>query len=604
MATRIDRLRLNGFRGATQPLVLTFDPTCPLTVLYGENGSGKSTIVDAIDFVCNERFGALEDLSGATPRTHVVSLNGSPKNLLVELGSGAARWVGQLAGGKIQVTGAGERPRAFILRRRDIAQVVAATPKSKYEALKAYITAPHIEKCEQALREALRVAARSRDEAQAARNSASATLQQLWAGEGDPQGGSLTQAADRATADQEALSLRIIAASSLIKLWRGVLEAQTQHAAAQAKAVEAAARLQAIDADLHALETQHVGQSGALITLLQDARVLLAEQSSLDRCPLCGQPATLGVLQARIDGQLQTMAALAAQQGAREVDRELASRAATVAEEYARELLDRGGKFYREAEQWPALAPALQRLRMLPKAEHLTDRIARVTQLVAEVRTAMEIIEDQRDADQVRHSALTAFMTAQEAIDANSARLAESIALCDQLQAMLAVVERERKAYVDGILHDIAATVDAFYTRIHPEEGLGGVRLQLKPNVMGSLELDVRFGDAGAVAPVAYYSEGHLETLGLCVFLALSKQAGEAVLVLDDVLTTVDDAHLERIVDLLYDAVHSFPQIILTTHSSGLYTRFAAAQAAGRNVQVVSLQSWSMADGISLVNEH
>ncbi len=439
---------------------------------------------------------------------------------------------------------------------------------------KGYITAPQIEKCEQTLRDALKAAARSRDEVQTAHSNASAALQQFWAAEGGQQGAPGAWTAARIDTELEALSLRIIAASTLVSLWQGVLAAQAQHAQAQANAAEAAARLQDATAALRALEVQHVGQSGALIALLQDARTLLAEQASLDSCPVCGQPTTLAALHTRIDQQLQAMTTVAVQQENREQQRGLAGQAATVAEEYARELLERAGKFYREAEQWPALTPALQRLRTLPKAETLTERLARVARLVAEAAPAMETIQDQRDADQVRYNGLTSIKTALAVSHTNTARLDQSIAVHGQLQAMLAVVEHERKAYVDDVLRSIAATVDAFYARIHPQEPLGDVRLHLKPNVMGSLELDVRFGDAGAVAPVAYYSEGHLDTLGLCVFLALAKQAGDAVVVLDDVLTTVDDAHLARIVELLFDTAREFGQIIVTTHSRMLLRTF------------------------------
>ena len=63
MNKRIDRLSLRGFRGASRPVEIPFDPHAPITLIFGENGTGKSTICDAIDFICNERFGSLQDKS-------------------------------------------------------------------------------------------------------------------------------------------------------------------------------------------------------------------------------------------------------------------------------------------------------------------------------------------------------------------------------------------------------------------------------------------------------------------------------------------------------------------------------------------------------------
>lgn len=69
------------------------------------------------------------------------------------------------------------------------------------------------------------------------------------------------------------------------------------------------------------------------------------------------------------------------------------------------------------------------------------------------------------------------------------------------------------------------------------------------------------------VACSAHDSELHLDTLGLCVYLALAKQSGNALVVLDDVLMSVDDPHLDRAVDLISEEASHFGHVIITTHS-------------------------------------
>lgn len=63
MPKTITKIGLSCFRGASQPFELALDPQKDMTMLFGENGSGKSTILDALDIVCNSNLGALEHIS-------------------------------------------------------------------------------------------------------------------------------------------------------------------------------------------------------------------------------------------------------------------------------------------------------------------------------------------------------------------------------------------------------------------------------------------------------------------------------------------------------------------------------------------------------------
>ncbi len=98
MAPRTEKLTFVQFRGGCQPVTFEFQPNKKFVLIFGENGTGKSSIADAIDFVCNNEFGSLRDRSGTTPRTHVVSLNGQPKDLAVTLQVRRQDLGGQAAG--------------------------------------------------------------------------------------------------------------------------------------------------------------------------------------------------------------------------------------------------------------------------------------------------------------------------------------------------------------------------------------------------------------------------------------------------------------------------------------------------------------------------
>jgi energy-coupling factor transporter ATP-binding protein EcfA2 len=159
MKAKVSKLSLFGFRGATQPVEINFDTTKPVTLVFGENGTGKSTIADALDFVCNRHFGSLEDRSmSAQPKSHVTSLGQDPKKLKVLLAASVGNFTGTLSKDGPVIAPPTGCPDARILRRSNILQLLDAQPKQRFEALKAFITVPGIEKSEESLREAWRTA--------------------------------------------------------------------------------------------------------------------------------------------------------------------------------------------------------------------------------------------------------------------------------------------------------------------------------------------------------------------------------------------------------------------------------------------------------------
>nr|MDP9469555.1 AAA family ATPase [Chloroflexota bacterium] len=82
---RIDRIRIHNFRGASAPFTLGFAKQKPLVVIFGENGTGKTTIVDALDAVGNGSGGSLTTKSSTTLRTHLPTLGKKPSDMVMEV---------------------------------------------------------------------------------------------------------------------------------------------------------------------------------------------------------------------------------------------------------------------------------------------------------------------------------------------------------------------------------------------------------------------------------------------------------------------------------------------------------------------------------------
>lgn len=81
---KLNSLHINAFRGATKPLTLNFSQDKNITLIYAENGNGKSSIADALVCLCTDGTGSLDDKSNKD-YSFLKSLGANNSDLLVEL---------------------------------------------------------------------------------------------------------------------------------------------------------------------------------------------------------------------------------------------------------------------------------------------------------------------------------------------------------------------------------------------------------------------------------------------------------------------------------------------------------------------------------------
>jgi hypothetical protein len=156
-----------------------------------------------------------------------------------------------------------------------------------------------------------------------------------------------------------------------------------------------------------------------------------------------------------------------------------------------------------------------------------------------------------------------------------------------------------RKKTVQKLLDEVAGIANGFYEALHPGESLANSKLSVRPTEDGSVILQTQFYGREA-SPLLHYSESHLDTLGLCYFLALrrqeaDKQPGFKVLVLDDVMHSVDSRHRWRFAVLLKERFGDH-QIILTTHDRIFYDRVRHAFGTG-GYNYLALTAWDIDRG-------
>jgi predicted RNA-binding Zn-ribbon protein involved in translation (DUF1610 family) len=116
---------------------------------------------------------------------------------------------------------------------------------------------------------------------------------------------------------------------------------------------------------------------------------------------------------------------------------------------------------------------------------------------------------------------------------------------------------------------------------LHPNEPHKNIELTVALGKRASTKLKMEsFGREGE-DPRALTSEGHLDSLGLCIFLGFVKKFNDgcSLIVLDDVVSTVDAKHRENICKLLLGEFRD-KQLIITTHDEVWYEQLRAFQRA------------------------
>ena len=167
-------------------------------------------------------------------------------------------------------------------------------------------------------------------------------------------------------------------------------------------------------------------------------------------------------------------------------------------------------------------------------------------------------------------------------------------------------LEKRRKLEVQTIYDSIKDLINDLYGKIHPRdtrsELVGGINLAVRETGGGSALLQASFHEKKNEDPRSYYSESHLDTLGLCIFLALYKKEAEnnkymRVLVLDDVLTSVDSPHRKRVAELLL-AEFKGHQIIITTHDIVWFNDIIDLQKKhGVSFKNLTINDWDIENG-------
>lgn len=161
-------------------------------------------------------------------------------------------------------------------------------------------------------------------------------------------------------------------------------------------------------------------------------------------------------------------------------------------------------------------------------------------------------------------------------------------------------IKRQEEA-LDGFLTMFSEDVNNYYVEMNPNEKVENIKLvplKDKNEELSGITIEYTFYNEKQTPPVALLSESHINCLGLAFFLASVKAFNKEneFFVLDDVISSFDSTHRTRFIRLLINKFSEY-QIILLTHEKDFFD-IASSEAKRKNWLINSL-SWTAEKGTS-----
>lgn len=220
---------------------------------------------------------------------------------------------------------------------------------------------------------------------------------------------------------------------------------------------------------------------------------------------------------------------------------------------------------------------------------------AQVLAEIAELEKAVLALPEPSKQDEARDWLIAANERLEAWRDAMR-NLASAKANAELAKKIASIYTATSDTVLAGIYQKVEKDFIALYRFVNSDDE-DKFEAKLTPS-LGKLGFDVDFYGRGFFPPGAYHSEGHQDGMGLCLYLALMRHLqgeGFTFAVLDDVLMSVDIGHRRQVCAMLKK---QFPttQFVMTTHDP-IWLKHMRTEGlvAGRNL--VQFRKWTVDQG-------
>lgn len=583
---KIAEVKLKWFRGASDEIALKSGGRS--LVIYGENGSGKSSFVDGVEYILNQ--GRVKHLahehSGrrqekAVLNTHIP--NNETGKILITLEDNSCVDVSILRNGNFSITPEGNDISKWgyqhtILRQNELADFITDTKGGKYSSLLPLlglrdleIAAENLRQLEKAISELAGLAIK-KDGLEKLKQKAKSffgekgefnvELERLYKKYLKEENFVYDQKDNKKFVDEilSTLKEKIEKFSAEQKVYAGLLEISKL----------------TVNSDIKSVRQTALKMSQLTEPLINERLSILQETSiyaeKLTRgetinCPACGRSILVDLFQDHVTNENQKL-----------------KEASDNFDNYKKSIQSLGNTLLalkrlcerEEISEWMNTFDT-------PKIEYLTkldiDQLRQVCNeddlqnielhLQPIIDSAAESTKDSPPEiqelldNQEKARLMSELINSQEVYDYVS-KIGDLIILISNLQKRVREKIRiQSTSTIGSISDDIARMWDI----LHPSEKIEDVHLYLPTDTDKAIEIGLKFFGIEQPSPRLTLSEGHRNSLGLCIFLSMAKHNIEKLppIFLDDVVVSFDRGHRGMVVELL-EKEFSDRQIILFTH--------------------------------------
>lgn len=639
--SKIKRLTANNFRGVIQE---SLDLDGNSVVILGENGTGKSSFIDALEFHFTGKVSHLEGAQGVSTTRHAphILVGEGETSVTIEFAKNNLITTRTLDGGieipdELKSLHAQGSSATFILRRKNLLDFILAQPAPRYEQLAAIIGVDELDKTERSLMQ-------TRDEIEnevgnlwGAVETEKAKLLDL-VGETDFSDKNILTELNKKLQELQQQPLESFSSANERKLQivtgghsptdlaRSV---QLQSLITQCEELSRGINLFDTNIILWDLVSQLHSDINRVRDLLfgeviKSSSRLISHYNDIENCPVCLQPINRQELLKALEKRVANLQPIV----------ELSEKIKKQISAFRNAVQNWGSvfnsvmKLSKEIDiQWDftplydyqKLLESISAKISVEPADLQLDSFEKIRSL-PEISTAMKSMKDFISATQKEKAKfdpteedkkalqaielITRTLDSRQAFSTLNPILNTKRSTHEEISLIYNVFVNTKRTEVQRIYGELQANIREFFGILHPDEGYKEVRLEVNEGRRASTEIKMDFHNRAQEDPRAFNSEGHLDSLGLCVFLAFVKKfnADFPIIALDDVVSSIDSGHRQRVCDLLFG---KFPeaQWFITTHDYVWHEELRAYQIAhGLSAQFKNLQilGWTLEDGPKL----
>jgi len=637
LPTNVKSINIHAFRGIPD-LDLPLDGKSLL--IRGENGTGKSSIAEAFEFFFTNKLSIFEGegTQSLSLQKHAPHNDFSKDDVSVEVVFNPGNitlkrtFVDQpQPPQQLKDYFEAARKGTFILRRSQILKFIASVPSDRFRAIASILGVEQLDNIELAMK-------RAYEELDEGVNSKRQRIQSILTqiagllGESITETNEVIHSLNKKLAKTGLTTIKSFdevdnVAQEMLKTFKKATDLENVTRLSEISEKLKALRLdEEVATSLHDLnrqlapfleaETKRELSISELLVKGQQA----VEEDDRNICPLCGQVVNKEKLLIQIKERLQTLSQLTDEaSGIRRISINL--------EKKLNSFIDELGKVSLELELYKQLNNA--RLKLLQQANFFKEFVSKVIsareftysipvkefevnseklkKLIESMSTKCQSMLEKIGVPEDWKNKIAAItIVSQVKVLANEATKIESDLKVEEQQSecmekIYNAFSETKKNKISEIYEAIVGNVNAFYSTLHPNDPHKNIELKIAAGRRASAELKIESFDRAKEDPRAFTSEAHQDSLGLCIFLAFVKRFNEGcnLIVLDDVVTTIDAQHRELICRLLLEQFRDY-QLLVTTHDGVWYEQLRSHQRAfgvhgdWKNVEIIR---WTLKTG-------